>query len=240
MIWVYAVCERPELPPPRRRGLAQAPLEGVIEGQLLAVVTKHVHAPGEPALDALWAHERVVERLMAERAVLPMRFGTKLPDAAALRAALAARYDALRAALDGVRGRVELGVRAMELAGEDGAAATGAQLPAHRAPATTGREYLLAKLAYESRIGQTAAALHEPLMELAVDARRRAAQGANELLRASYLVDRDTVPRFRATVERLQRQHPRVALLCTGPWPPYSFIALPQEPRRPAPARGSP
>jgi hypothetical protein len=223
MMWVYAVCERPELPPPRRRGLAQAPLEGVAERRLLAVVTKHVHAPGEPALDALWAHEQVVERLMTERAVLPMRFGTKLPDAAALRAALAARYDALLAALDRVRGRVELGVRAMELAGEDGDGSGRAQVVT---PATTGREYLLGKLADNTRAEQAVAALHEPLSELAVDARRRPAQGSGELLRAAYLVDRDMVPRFRGTVEHLQRRHPRVALLCTGPWPPYSFVAL--------------
>jgi hypothetical protein len=45
-----------------------------------------------------------------------------------------------------------------------------------------------------------------------------------ELLRAAYLVDRREVPRFRATVERLQSAHPDAAILCTGPWPPYSFM----------------
>jgi hypothetical protein len=168
VIWVYGICERPELPPPRRRGLAQAPLDGVREGDLLAVISRHVHAPGEPALDALWVHERVVERLMADRAVLPMRFGSKLPDDESLREALVANQESFVAALDRVRGRVELGVRAM---------ATAAATPA-----------------------------------------------ADELLRASYLVERTAVPQFRSVVERLQRIHPEVAILCTGPWPPYSFV----------------
>jgi hypothetical protein len=45
-----------------------------------------------------------------------------------------------------------------------------------------------------------------------------------ELLRASYLVEQTAVARFRGTVERLQREHPEAALLCTGPWPAYSFM----------------
>jgi hypothetical protein len=44
------------------------------------------------------------------------------------------------------------------------------------------------------------------------------------VLRAAYLVERANVARFRALVERLQQQHPEIAVLCTGPWPPYSFV----------------
>lgn len=226
MIWVYAVCERPEHAPPGRRGLAQAPLESVVEDQLLAVVTQHAQTPGQPSPDALWAHERVVERLMVEQAVLPVRFGTTLPDADALRAALAARHDVLLVALERVRGRVELGVRAMEIPRDDPAQAPGTQIEPHEpARSATGREYLLAKLAHNSGAEQTAAALHRPLAALAVDARRRPAQRRGELLHASYLVEHAIVPGFRAAVERLQRDWPAVALLCTGPWPPYSFVA---------------
>jgi hypothetical protein len=37
-------------------------------------------------------------------------------------------------------------------------------------------------------------------------------------------VERTLLPRFRTEVQRLQRTHPDVAVLCTGPWPPYSFV----------------
>ena len=123
MIWVYGICDRPELPPPRRRGLAQAPLDGVREGDLLAVVSRHTHPPGDPALDALWVHERVVERIMADRAVLPMRFGSRLPDDDALRELLAARQQEFLGTLQRVRGRVEVSVRAMQQGGEQPSAA---------------------------------------------------------------------------------------------------------------------
>jgi hypothetical protein len=217
VIWVYGICERPDMPVPRRRGLAQAPLDGVREGELLAVISRHVHAPGEPALDALWAHERVIERLMADRAVLPMRFGNKLPDDQALRELLAEHQDELLAALDRVRGRVELGVRAMR--------PSGGQPEPDTTAFTSGRAYLEARLRDGRRAERDASALHEPLAALAVAAVRRPAREPDELLRAAYLVEAAVVARFRGAVERLQRAHPGVAILCTGPWPPYSFVA---------------
>jgi hypothetical protein len=223
MIWVYGICERPELPAPRRRGLAQAPLDGVREGQLLAVVSRHSHPPGDPALDALWVHERVVERIMADRAVLPMRFGSKVADDEALREVLAARQQEFLATLDRVRGRVEVSVRAMQPLG----GAPPPELATHPSPpvATSGRDYLEAKLRNGRRSDREVAALHEPLASLAVEVSRQRARSPEELLRASYLIETAVLARFRGTVERLQRTHPGVAVLCTGPWPPYSFVA---------------
>ena len=233
MIWVYAICDRPDMPPPRRRGLAQAPLDGVRQGELLAVISRHVHPPGDPALDALWVHERVVERIMVDRAVLPMRFGTKLPDEGALRQSLAAREEEFVATLARVRGRVEVGVRAMRPLGAEPAAGELRPEPLARV-ATSGREYLEAKLRNGRLVEREAAAVHEPLARLAVEVSRQAARAPEELLRASYLIDRPVLARFRGAVERLQREHPGVAILCTGPWPPYSFVgttaALPREP----------
>jgi hypothetical protein len=219
LIWVYGICDRPHTPAPRRRGLAQAPLDGVREGGLLAVISRHVHPPGDPAPDTLWVHERVIERLMTDRAVLPMRFGTRLADDDALREKLAARQQEFLTALDRVRGRVEIGVRAMQpLAAQDVAA------PPPARDALSGRAYIEGKLRNGRRVDREVAALHEPLAALASASTRHAARRPDELLRASYLVDRGAVARFRGTVERLQRADPGVAILCTGPWPPYSFV----------------
>jgi hypothetical protein len=212
LIWVYAICDKPELPPPRRRGLAQAPLEGLREGHVLAVITRHAESVCEPAPDALWMHERVVEWLMADRTVLPMRFGSKVDDDDALRTTLADRQNRFLAALAHVNGRVELGLRALQAVSEPVAAINAAS--------TSGRDYLLAKL----RDGDTASALHAPLAELAVATSRQLTRGDDEILHASYLVERAAVERFRGAVERLQRAHTDVSILCTGPWPPYSFV----------------
>jgi Gas vesicle synthesis protein GvpL/GvpF len=197
MIWLYAVCERPERPLPRVRGLEDRPLEGVACGDLLAVATRHASVPEVPAVDALWTHERVIEAIQAERAVVPVRFGTREPGVGSVRTALTASREPLLEALERVRGRVELAVRALEPEFGRG-----------------GRAYL--------RRRRHAAELHHSLAAYAVEARRRPERGG-ELLRASYLVEPAGLEPFRVAVERLQREHPRLELVCTGPWPAYSF-----------------
>jgi hypothetical protein len=94
VIWLYAICDRPELAPPRRRGLHETPLDGLREGGLLAVFTRHAYAVGAPAPDALWTHERVVERLMTDRSVLPVRFGSAFDDEDGVRRLLVDRQSA--------------------------------------------------------------------------------------------------------------------------------------------------
>jgi hypothetical protein len=127
------------------------------------------------------SNERVVERIMADRAVLPMRFGNKLRDDGALREMLAARQEEVRATPDRVRGRVELGVRVMQpLDTQSDGNAIADSAPG--SAVTTGREYLEAKLRDGRRIERGVAALHEPLARLAVAAQRQPARAPEELL----------------------------------------------------------
>jgi hypothetical protein len=158
---------------------------------------------GEPDAEALWEREALLERLMEDRDLLPVRFGTVVADERAAVAAVAPRSEALARALDRVRGAVELSVRAVaERAGE--------------APPESGGEYLRARVADE----RLARALHEPLAALARDS---AILDGPEALRAAYLVDRGGVDVFVEAFRRLQREHSELSVVCTGPWPPYSF-----------------
>jgi hypothetical protein len=59
---------------------------------------------------------------------------------------------------------------------------------------------------------------------LARASRQRAADSPSEPLRAAYLVDRNRIEQFALEVAGLQESRPDLRLLCTGPWPPYSFI----------------
>jgi hypothetical protein len=226
MIWIYAICERAAVTaPPHDSGLDGAPLEVVGEGELMAVISEHAELPDIRALDALWAHEQVVESLMAEGPVLPMRFGSHVPTAFALRVVLAARRDELRSALDAVRGRVELAVRAVRTAGDDRQDAPEAEIEAEADQA--GRAYLRHKLELLDQVDMAGAALHAPLAAAAVAESRRPGRTSSEVLRASYLVERASVADFRSLARQLQGEHEDVAILCTGPWPPYSFVDVP-------------
>lgn len=212
-MWIYGICDRPQLAPPRLPGLEDAPLEALSEGGLVAVFTRHAGNVNAPVPDALWAHERVVESLMDERTVVPMRFGSTVAGEDALRCLLAERRDSIAAALGRLRDRVELSVRVLE-------EAPAATVHASR----SGREYLVARLQDSQRTDLAAATLHEPLSVLSCAAVRQSPRSPGELLRSAYLVDRAGVPEFCARVQDLQDAHREMAILCTGPWPAYSFV----------------
>jgi hypothetical protein len=167
----------------------------------------------------LWAHEAVVESLMEEAAVLPARFGTVLQSVDRLRDELLSRQEEFTRALNLVRGRVELGVRAA--------------WPQHAVvdmPAESGGDYLARKLEQQRAAADATSSVHEPLALLAVDSTVRVLQSPCLTLIGAYLVDRGDVERFRDEAERLAGALGRVTLACTGPWPPYSFTS--QEERR--------
>jgi hypothetical protein len=207
VIELYAITDNPSPPLPDVAPLKLVPVDG-----LAAVCTPATEADVSP--ESLWRHEDIVEALMADRDLLPVRFGTRLEDEAAVARAVEERRDELGAALDRVRGAVELSVRV---------AASGAQQSGVvAADAGSGAEYLRVKADAEASHERAAAAVHEPLSALArasVEARPR----PPELFRAAYLVERDAVEPFAAEVARLHEADAALSILCTGPWPPYSF-----------------
>ena len=208
MIELYAITDNPGPPLPEvAPELRLVPFDG-----LAAVCTPASKAEVSP--QTLWHHEEVVEALMADRDLLPVRYGTRLDDEAEVARAMEGRSEELAAALDRVRGAVELSVRVM--------AAAATPSPPDPVATTSGAEYLRLRAQAEASREDAAGALHEPLAALA----RESAQGRPrppELFRAAYLVERGAVASFVAEVGRLQGESPGLAVLCTGPWPPYSF-----------------
>jgi hypothetical protein len=69
-----------------------------------------------------------------------------------------------------------------------------------------------------------AAAIHAPLAALSREATWRLDHSEPRRLIAAYLVDRARVERFSAQVAELEQEH-GIAIVCTGPWPPYSFVS---------------
>ena len=66
--------------------------------------------------------------------------------------------------------------------------------------------------------------MHRPLAVLASDSTRRLLITPRLLLTAAYLVARGRVAAFRRAVDTLDGAYPALRFLCTGPWPPYSFV----------------
>jgi Gas vesicle synthesis protein GvpL/GvpF len=213
LIYAYAIGEPAAMGAEAQRGLDGAPVRVLAEDGLAVAFSRHRSVERRPSSDALWAHERVVEELMSHGAVLPLRFGTVLDGEDALRAALSARHDELSAGLGRIRGRVELGVRVVARPEEE---------PPPRA--ASGREYILARRTAQRRAERLAAEVHDPLASIAHDARVRRPPAGTAILTGAYLVDRRDVGEFRARVGRLAAGRDDVSIVCTGPWPPYSFV----------------
>lgn len=166
-------------------------------------------------------HDVVVRSVFEHHPVLPLRFGTTVPDDAAALRLLADHHEEARAWFTRVEGQREWSVRArLPHPGKP------AELPSDE---LSGTDYLavrrdrLAAAARARRDGSAAAtALHHALSQRATDTVRRPRTSAIPLLDAAYLVRTDAEPAFRAEVEC----HKELAVEVTGPWPPYSFVRL--------------
>lgn len=215
VLYVYAIADA--VPGSLGLGLDGVPLWAVPGGRLVAVVGEHAREP-ELGEDQLWAHEALIERLMDEAVVLPLRFGTTVGSEEELGGWLRSHEDELFERMHLVRDAVELRVRA-ELPAADGnpGPTTGARA------AASGTEYMRARERSIRVATQTRERLHEPLDKLA---RRSVLFGpgpGSERFHAAYLIDGGRVEAFAAEVERLGSEL-GLEVSCTGPWPPYSFV----------------
>jgi hypothetical protein len=189
------------------------PLRAIAEGPLVALVRDQDGRDPEPTPAALSAYERTIRRLMERSAILPAQFGSVLDDEAGVRALLRGRRKDLLARLERVRGMVEIGLRASWRDASRGR-------PDDRPQ--TGASYLRDRLELRQSARRVASGL-DPLTALAVSSRRALAPTPDLPVLDAYLVECGRVDEFVALVARLGDVLDDVELVCTGPWPPYSF-----------------
>jgi hypothetical protein len=192
-------------------GLDEEPLIAIEHDGVALVASCHPAGPPAPTAEALWRYEEIIERLTARRAILPARFGSLLADEHEARRALRTHRDELRQGLDRVRGAVELGIRAC-------------WAPAPTSPpARSGTEYMLGQLDVHRR-AQRVAELVAPLEALARSSKVKLLPHPSIPLLAAYLIDRDGTEEFIARAAELDASFEDGQLVCTGPWPTYSFV----------------
>jgi hypothetical protein len=252
--YVYGVVAA-DAAPPALSGVSGG-VELVAAGSVAALVSRVDLAEfGEEPIrtrleDPAWlertarAHEEVLEEALAAGPVVPFRLLTVYADDADLRRFLVEHGSGLRAVLDRVRGKVELGVKAfvdreaLDRAIARSSAAV-AELDAEAAAAGAGRAYLLkqrrARLAQDESarvLASFSAGAHARLAAAAADAVANAVQprelsGRSEqmILNGAYLVAPGDAG-IASVVQEVQAEGAElgVAVELTGPWPPYNFV----------------
>jgi hypothetical protein len=228
-LYVYAIVDRGCHPSAEWRGLIGAELSTVTFRSLAAVVSE-IAAPPQRETAALMRHEALVEALAEHHRTLPVRFGTVFSDAGAVTTALSERYESLAADLVRLGDKVELGLLAAWRAPRTDAS----EIPtASRASsAGEGARYLEARRCEYSRVDAGKAAARELACDLdravrdhALDRRITVMNEGPLVLRAAYLVAPAEVAVIRDLVDEMRARRRDVAIVLSGPWPPYSFVA---------------
>ena len=231
MLYLYGITDWPELPLPDMLGLNEGCILGLSFEEIGAVVSPCATANVAASVANIRRHEAVVEALMTDRSVVPVRFGAILDNECAVRRIIESHYAGFLSNLGRVRGRVELGLRVLWDDAQSGAGQ--GQSSPHDSPASppeNGRAYLLVRLeaeqrdrAQHERATAVAMKLHAPLARLAAESTKQLLVTPRMLMTAAYLVNVDQVACFQQVVADLSTAYPALRFLCTGPWPPYNF-----------------
>ncbi|HEY7408075.1 MAG TPA: GvpL/GvpF family gas vesicle protein [Gemmatimonadaceae bacterium] len=225
-IYLYCVLRATREPPATLLGIDGAPVRAVDLGGLGAWVSDVPSAPIVPSPERARSHDSVVRAALEGETPLPARFGQTLASEEELRAAVAARKEALQTALARVEGAIEMTVRMLVPRSDGERSETAGQSPR----ASSGREYL-ERVAAAQREERNVLAKTEILRDrisaavgglIRAESFAAAAPGST-LATLSHLVPRPDIDRYRHALRTLRRDDPALAFMVSGPWAPYSF-----------------
>lgn len=194
------------------------------------------------------AHTRALETVMADRAILPMRFGMIAASAGALRNAVAQQSGDLREMLNALEGRIEVGVKAVwdEPAIMRQIVAETPQLKQihDRLAARDEKETYYERIdlgrqvhgALSARKTALHGALHAQLSALSERAVAHDSDDDMTVLNAAYLVGAQDEPALFAAVRAIEAEHGSAFnLKYVSPAPPYNFVSVRLELNAPQP-----
>jgi len=221
-------------------GLDGREVETIAYQDLSAVVSTVPLRKHEVSKANLLAHERVLERVMNEHTVLPVRYCTVAQNSEEIRQLLERRYQELEHLLRDLDGKVELGVKALwremdlvfqEIVDENEAVKhLKAEIARKPSRQTHPQRIAIGKMvqaALEAKKECEGEQILWVLRRLAAEHRLNRTVGDRMFLNAAFLVDRAREKEFDDQMERLSlRYRERVKFAYVGPVPPYNFVNI--------------
>ncbi len=235
MLYLYGITGALALPETLPLGLedgavSMLPFDGI------AAVTGELRQGLPEASEAnLRRHFCVVEAFLAHGTVLPVRFGTAFAGLDGLRRHLGQAYDVYASDLLRLRGQVEINVRAERR--EVPALLPESEADPVPADAGPGMRYLAAKRILSARSlsrQREARELADMLIErLGAQASRvewHPITSASDAAGVSiaFLLPAERLDAFEEAVAAIRSPEQSLDILASGPWPPYSFVSVPE------------
>ena len=191
----------------------------------------------------MMAHERVLETVMREFTLLPVRFGTVTDSDSPLQdieKLLSSRFEEFQRLLRDMEGKVELGVKAFwrdekavfeEIVAENAEIRRLRDSLSRKSPQATHFDRIhlgeMVKEALNRNRAREAAKILLPLRRIAHSARENEVLADRMVLNVAFLVDKSREPEFDQAVSELDEQlGERIALKYVGPAPPYNFVNI--------------
>jgi len=207
---------------------------------LAAVISDSPLASYESSRRNMMAHTLVLEEVMREFTILPVRFGTVAPTAEAIsEKLLKRRHDELSALMNEIEGRVELGLKAFwyeeslfqEIVDENPSIRDFRDSLANLSPQQSYYDRIRLGEMVEKKLREKREAEAESIMAhlspIACRSKANSTISDRMILNAAFLVDKSREPEFDREVNRLDEEKGHLEMFkYVGPAPPYNFVNL--------------
>lgn len=141
-------------------------------------------------------HEEIIRKVMAEHTVIPMAFGMVFKNQEILHEVLEKSYPILKKHLIAFHNKIEVGIKAISTENAE-------------------EDLSSAKEDIENLLGAKS-----------IEAAKGRLFSDRLLLNTSFLIEKNKLEEFSATVAKLEEKYPQLKFLYSGPWPPYSFVNI--------------
>lgn len=216
------------------------PVTTIAFGDLSAVVSSVPMNRYIVSKETMLAHEKVIETVMADHTVLPVRFCTVAPNAEEIRNLLRGRHQEFKKLLRELDGKVELGLKALwtdvnailaeiaqrnlEIEAMKTRVAVGSGEGHRQEEGALGKAI---RAALEREKAMETESLLQPLLRVSSAYRLNRTYGDEMIMNVAFLVDRAREREFDSRVEQLIRDHDnKMEFKYVGPAPPYSFVNI--------------
>ena len=238
--YLYAIVDGPVNPEPMEfGGIDGAQVYALRDGRIAAVVSDLPDRKVRPERRKLAAHHEVMQRLMAERTVLPMAFGLIADGPESVQRILRLNHEAFEEQLDRLRHKVEMGLRVTwdvpnifeyivtkhaELAAYRDQIFRGGREPSQDEKIELGRAFdRMLNADREASIERVRRAMESRCDAITVNKPRN----ERNVMNLACLVDRSRIKEFEAgVVEAARGFNNDYAFDFNGPWPPHNFVNI--------------